>query len=549
MTESSEAFFINKSSSMSFNELGEYIAMCFEHLENPQKHLANAKKIPVLKKTYNQLLEKLESKLLRIERLVFCRKQLEAVKPPEIGKTLDINFTNLEQYYKKVQLDKNSILSEVNQTKHAVEEILTILLQSLFSEVSTASIFVNSSEPYYKVIELIYELSNSNKEVEQIIRSYRFRDFEKLFANNFQSNKNDKYMKDFFCSNDLPDALSIFRNKFGDSLLKYEKNFNIFSLDEPERNHIIKRKWREKTFHNKLKNLEKSWIKFKANYLKNLDYVDQFNKINYKDKDTKKRNFEELKEDNEKILSLEDEIIKDICIEKDLQARLERIIELEGEWKALKNKKNTAAVHVINKIYNEYRLERKKYIDNFVGTFNSLITDTISQIDNEIKKLVRGNNLDSYLQLTKESFADLHSIKERIFGDSKQMIVKEIFWDLLPQGEWKTEGLIKTFKDYGWSKDEFDESRLTQIIKILKPTICYIGKEKFQGYVVFGFDSSEKVVLECPKYGNAIYIIEDNWQEITKLSKWEARQLSQVTVIRHSDTWFERLKENLESKY
>ena len=129
------------------------------------------------------------------------------------------------------------------------------------------------------------------------------------------------------------------------------------------------------------------------------------------------------------------------------------------------------------------------------------------------------------------------------------MIVKEIFWDLLPQGEWKTEGLIKTFKGYGWSKDEFDESRLTQIIKILNPTICYIGKEKFQGYVVFGFDLSEKVVLECPKYGNAIYIIEDNWQEITKLSKWEARQLSQVTVIRHSDTWFERLKENLESKY
>ncbi len=34
-----------------------------------------------------------------------------------------------------------------------------------------------------------------------------------------------------------------------------------------------------------------------------------------------------------------------------------------------------------------------------------------------------------------------------------------------------------------------------------------------------------------------------------KLSKWEARQLSQVTVIRHSDTWFERLKENLESKH
>jgi hypothetical protein len=154
------------------------------------------------------------------------------------------------------------------------------------------------------------------------------------------------------------------------------------------------------------------------------------------------------------------------------------------------------------------------------------------------------------LEYSRLVIENLKESRDRIFAGSRQkMIVKEIFWDLLPQGEWKTENLIKTFKGYGWSKDEFDESRLTQIIKILNPTICYIGKEKFQGYVVFGFDLSEKVVLECPKYGNAIYIIEDNWQEITKLSKWEARQLSQVTVIRHSDTWFERLKENLESKY
>ncbi len=122
------------------------------------------------------------------------------------------------------------------------------------------------------------------------------------------------------------------------------------------------------------------------------------------------------------------------------------------------------------------------------------------------------------------------------------MIVKEIFWDLLPQGEWKTEGLIKTFQSYGWSNDEFNESRLTQIIKLLNPSVCYIGKAKFQGYVVFGFDSTEKVVMECPKYGNAIYIIRGDWQEITKLSKWEARQLPQVKVIRHSETWFDRLK-------
>ena len=56
MNESTEAFFINKCPSMSFKELGEYIASCFEYLENPQKHLDNVQKIPVLKKTYDKLL-------------------------------------------------------------------------------------------------------------------------------------------------------------------------------------------------------------------------------------------------------------------------------------------------------------------------------------------------------------------------------------------------------------------------------------------------------------------------------------------------------------
>jgi hypothetical protein len=132
------------------------------------------------------------------------------------------------------------------------------------------------------------------------------------------------------------------------------------------------------------------------------------------------------------------------------------------------------------------------------------------------------------------------------------MVIKEISWELLPKGEWETEGFLKIFKGYGWSEEDFDESRLKTIINKLKPSICFIGKEKFQGYqgyVVFGFNWTEKVVLECPKYGNAIYIINDRWKEITKLSKWEARQLPEVTDIRHSGNWFELLKENLESKY
>ncbi len=57
-------------------------------------------------------------------------------------------------------------------------------------------------------------------------------------------------------------------------------------------------------------------------------------------------------------------------------------------------------------------------------------------------------------------------------------------------------------------------------------------------------------MLECPIYGNAIYIIKrgkSTWQEIAKATKWEARTKysDQIKVINHSETWLERLEQNL----
>ena len=56
--------------------------------------------------------------------------------------------------------------------------------------------------------------------------------------------------------------------------------------------------------------------------------------------------------------------------------------------------------------------------------------------------------------------------------------------------------------------------------------------------------------MECPIYGNATYVINSgkySWQEIAKNSKLEARTeySEQVTVINHSETWLERLEQNL----
>lgn len=148
----------------------------------------------------------------------------------------------------------------------------------------------------------------------------------------------------------------------------------------------------------------------------------------------------------------------------------------------------------------------------------------------------------------REFIVALRSKKRKIFDNFFQNLqVKKIPWKFFPKGEWTVEEIIKSFSKYATQNEIVDEKRLRKIVSNLKPSVCYISEDGFNRYIAFCFDWTEKVILECPIYGNAIYIIKENWQEITKLSKWEARQLSQVTVIRHSDNWFERLKENLKS--
>lgn len=137
----------------------------------------------------------------------------------------------------------------------------------------------------------------------------------------------------------------------------------------------------------------------------------------------------------------------------------------------------------------------------------------------------------------------------------KLPVIERLPWDVLPKGEWNLEQILKHFKnlihDNNWREKEFDKTRIEKICKHLKPSILYIGREQFEGYVVFCFDWTKKVVLECPIYGNAIYVINGDWQKIAKLSKWEARykHSNQVTVINHTDTWLERLNTNLRNPF
>ncbi len=138
------------------------------------------------------------------------------------------------------------------------------------------------------------------------------------------------------------------------------------------------------------------------------------------------------------------------------------------------------------------------------------------------------------------------------------MNTEDISWEILPRGAWIAkdsltqilEHFSRLQKNKKWKNKIFDKSRLNSIEEMLNPNKYFIGKNEFEGYIVYCFDWTEKVIIECPIYGNATYIINKGkycWKEITKVSKWEARTnySDQVTAVNHSETWIERVEQSL----
>ena len=220
------------------------------------------------------------------------------------------------------------------------------------------------------------------------------------------------------------------------------------------------------------------------------------------------------------------------------QKQLNELIRNSAKKNELKKRREKLA---------QYNLEKKK------------IEIEYKQRQNLIeKKFFISSGIDLNYRVSKkiterqEFIVGLRSKKRKIFNDfSQNLQVKKLPWKFFPKGEWTVDELTKSFSKYVTQNETVDEKRLKKIVSDLNPSVCYISEDGFNRYIAFCFDWTEKVILECPIYGNAIYIIKGDWQKIARMSKWEARYeySKQVTIIRHNETWFERLKSNLKDEY
>lgn len=114
-------------------------------------------------------------------------------------------------------------------------------------------------------------------------------------------------------------------------------------------------------------------------------------------------------------------------------------------------------------------------------------------------------------------------------------------WNLLPQGQhpWKTIGsqILNAINIRGKGNAAVVEGRL-ELVNSKKPDLVAVGRAGFQGYVVFGFSNENTYILESSQSNNATYVFDDNWPNLSQLTKAEILDggLHQARVI-HRRSW------------
>ena len=134
---------------------------------------------------------------------------------------------------------------------------------------------------------------------------------------------------------------------------------------------------------------------------------------------------------------------------------------------------------------------------------------------------------------------------QHAFAPGGRQVTHRLPWKLLPPGELSIERLRRHYEDVQHRNPDirYEPQRLEKAFS-LRPKECYVGTDEFDGYVVFTFPHTERVLLECPVYGNAVYVISRDWKRLIRLSKrdlLDARP-AEVTKIVHKGEWFSKIK-------
>ena len=172
-------------------------------------------------------------------------------------------------------------------------------------------------------------------------------------------------------------------------------------------------------------------------------------------------------------------------------------------------------------------------------------TPTIEYLDENYESLVHIINL--FLEIFRECNVLTQNLDQIL-----SVPLRRLNWNILPPGRRPWEQLQREIDPIVRETPEGNQPVIWQRLQTVnsyQPEFLAIGRGGFSGYVIFGFPESNLYVLECIRYGNATYVFEERWEELSQMTKAEilSGNLQRDRIV-HLANWSQRLRELMEQE-
>ncbi len=165
---------------------------------------------------------------------------------------------------------------------------------------------------------------------------------------------------------------------------------------------------------------------------------------------------------------------------------------------------------------------------------NKILISPIMEYDESNKYILHVINL--FLELFGECQFFTEDLNKII-----KVPIKRLNWRILPEGHIPWSRLYKELspiiKEIPEGNQPFVNHRL-QTLHNLNPDFSAVGEAGFNGYIVFGFKNKDIYIFESLFYGNATYVFDKDWKELSRKTKAEIldKNLQKERII-HKRGW------------
>lgn len=235
----------------------------------------------------------------------------------------------------------------------------------------------------------------------------------------------------------------------------------------------------------------------------------------------------------------------------------------EGDFIKHKDKEKETCYRMIEWTYNQWsgRGETKEVTDSTVVPYKRYPRTMIPPQSIELTVISNNNELMiispeiKFNEENEDMIIHMVNLFLEIFGECQVFDIKnnpviipkliKLNWEILPKGKmpWgKRRKQISKFIDRATGENKKVIDKRLEFINGHGPDFSAMGSGGFNRYFVYGFTDKNIYVLESIDVNNATYILENDWEPISQLTKAEIlnENLHKARII-HSKSWYDKV--------